>query len=118
MKRSARLQSASPWLKQYQGRNILRGYCKHFGVDWRCAAVELKQLGVQLDPEYLKQREMSERQLANNQKRRRHARIGEDGSDRWYDYDSPWAAYLAEDYAALFAMECELNLHATGEPNE
>jgi hypothetical protein len=109
MKRSARLQSARSWLKQYGGKNVLRGYCKHYGVDWRCAATELKQLGVHLDPEYLKKREVNERQPANSRKQRRAAQKGGESSDRWYDYDSPLEAYLAEDYAALNAMECELN---------
>ena len=34
LKRPARLQSAASWLKQYSGKNVLRGYCKHFGGDW------------------------------------------------------------------------------------
>lgn len=25
----------------YTSKNILQGYCRHFGVDWRCAAAEL-----------------------------------------------------------------------------
>lgn len=111
MKRSARVQSAVSWLKQYNGKNVLRGYCKHYGVDWRCAATELKQLGIELDPDYLKQREAAERQLANSRKRRREARTGEGPSEGWYEYDSPLEAYLAEDYAALYAMECELGTH-------
>jgi len=39
-------------MASYSGKNILRGYCVHFGVDWRCAATaaaELKTLGVSLD---------------------------------------------------------------------
>ena len=82
MKRSARLQSAASWLKRYSGKNVLRGYCKQYGVDWRCAAIELKQLGLQLDPNYLKQREVTEQQFANSRKRRREARIGEEAVNR------------------------------------
>ena len=107
MKRPARLQSAVAWLKQYSGKNVLRGYCKHYGVDWRCAAIELKQLGIHLDPDYLKQREIAEQQLAISRKKRHEARAEDGLSDRWYAYDSPLDAYLAEDYAALYAMECE-----------
>ncbi|MFO7902549.1 MAG: hypothetical protein R6U98_07810 [Pirellulaceae bacterium] len=88
MKRSARLQSATSWLKGYGGRNVLRGYCKHYGVDWRCAAVELKQLGVRLDPEYLRQREITEQELARSRQRRHAAKNAEESSDNWYDYDS------------------------------
>jgi len=75
MKRPARLQSAVSWLKQYNGKNVLRGYCKHYGVDWRCAAIELKQLGVHLDPDYLTRREITNQQPAISQKNvTRHAR--------------------------------------------
>ena len=114
-KRSARLQSAVSWLRRYGGKNLLRAYCKHYGVDWRCAAIELKQLGVHLDPEYLKRREVAEQQLANSRKQRREAHIGEELSERWHEYDSPLEAYLAEDYAALHAMEHELITHGIDE---
>lgn len=113
MKRSTRVQSAVSWLKQYSGKNILRGYCKHYGVDWRCAAIELKQLGIHLDPDYLKQLDVTEQQLANS--RRREAQIGEEQTERLYEYDSHLDAYLAEDYAALHAMECEFNTHRSDE---
>ncbi len=63
----------------------------------------------------LEQREVAERQLANSRKRRREANIGEELSERWHEYDSPLEAYLAEDYAALHAMECELNTHESDE---
>ena len=62
MNRPARLHSAVAWLKTSDGRHVLRSYCKYFGVDWRCAAVELQQLGVILDEDYLEARERSERQ--------------------------------------------------------
>ena len=58
-----------------------------------------------LDPDYLKQREVTERQLAESRKRRREAKIGEELSEHRYEYDAPLEAYLAEDYAALHAME-------------
>lgn len=46
---SARLQSARPWLKTYNGNNIAAGYRRHFGVDWVCALRELEMLGVKID---------------------------------------------------------------------
>lgn len=42
MKRAGRPAAAKAWLASYSGKNVLRGYCVHFAVDWRCAAVELK----------------------------------------------------------------------------
>ena len=111
MKRSARLQSAVSWLKQFSGKNVLRGYCKHYGVDWRCAAIELRRLGVQLDPHYLQQRELTEQNLAAKRKERREAQVAEDASQRWHDYETPLEAYLAGDYAALHDMDSQLNSH-------
>ena len=49
MARPARLQSARTWLKTYEGKNLVRGYRKHFGVDWECAFKELEMLGVKVD---------------------------------------------------------------------
>ncbi len=118
MKRSARVQSAVSWLKRYNGKNVLRGFCKHYGVDWRCAAVELKQLGIHLDPDYLRQREDTQQQLANSRKQRREAQMVEEPSEQWYDYDSPLDAYLAGDYAALHALEYELNAHGRDEDQQ
>ena len=111
MNRSARVRSAVSWLKRFSGKNLIRGYCKHYGVDWRCAAIELAQLGIDIDPEYLKQREATDEQLANSRKKRREAQAGEEMPERWYEYDSALEAYLVEDYAALHAMECERNPH-------
>ena len=107
MKRSARLQSAVSWLKQFEGNNVLRGYCKHYGLDWRSAAIELRQLGIQLDPDYLNQREQSERRLVNERRQRREARAGEDSLPKSFEYESLFDAYLAKDFAALYAMKCE-----------
>ena len=52
MDRAARLQSARHWLQTYVGQNIVKGYRKHFAVDWECAFKELEMLGVRIDPEY------------------------------------------------------------------
>lgn len=111
MKRSARLQSAVSWLKQFSGKNVLRGYCKHYGVDWRCAAIELKQLGVQLPSDYLQQRELTEQNLATKRKQRRQAQVSEFASQGWNEFEAPLDAYLEGDYAALYAMECQRNGH-------
>ncbi len=51
-KRPQRLQAAKSWLTTYTGKNIVHGYRKHFGVDWKTAFVELEMLGVEISPEY------------------------------------------------------------------
>jgi hypothetical protein len=53
MKCLARLQSAKRWLPTYQGKSILQGYKKWFGVNLHCAIQELKILGVKLDDNYI-----------------------------------------------------------------
>lgn len=103
MKRAARLQSAASWLKQFEGENVLRSYCKHYGVDWRCAVIELKRLGVEIDQEYIKRRERTERALIIQPRHHRESRA----NSGVIEYQSMLDAYLAEDFAALYAMECE-----------
>lgn len=107
MKRLARLQSARSWLNEYAGKNVLRGYCKHFGVDWRCAATELAMIGVSLDPEYLQKRERSEAELAMARKRKKRNSQLNEVSGSWHGHTDPFAAYVAGDYEALHALECE-----------
>ena len=49
MKRSQRLQAGRQWLSTYMGKNIVRSYQNHFGVDRICALLELKTLGRPID---------------------------------------------------------------------
>jgi len=107
MNRPARLQSAVAWLKEFEGRHVLRGYCKHYGVDWRCAAIELQQLGVKLDADYLEARERFDRQQFVNRKQRRDERDAELHCQDSIEYETLPDAYLAGDFPALHAMECE-----------
>ena len=48
MQKPARLESArtTQWVDKYTGKNVVRGYCKWFGVDELCAVIELRLLGV------------------------------------------------------------------------
>ena len=55
MDRKRRLDSAKHWLPTYKGKNIIKGYKKHYGVDWICAIKELELLGVDLNPEYVQE---------------------------------------------------------------
>ena len=55
MKRSHRLQAAKRWIHKYNGKNIVKGYSKHFAVDKICAAKELKILGQSILEEYIDQ---------------------------------------------------------------
>ncbi len=53
MNRKSRLACAKDWLAEYEGKNVVKGYRKHYGVDWLCAVNELKMLGVKLDQDYV-----------------------------------------------------------------
>lgn len=104
MKRKGRIASARTWLPTFTGKNVLRGYCRHFGVDWRCAVIELAQLGVKFDPAYLAQREITE--LAKIETRTPRKKKREAGAnDHWHPYTDPLSAYLAGDFAALHDLE-------------
>jgi len=53
MNRAGRLQSAKAagWVDAFQGKNIVRGYARWFGVDLLCAVAELRALGVSISHE-------------------------------------------------------------------
>ena len=55
MKRKVRLQSAKTWIAKYPGKNLIKEYRKHFGVDWFCAIQELQMMEVQINPQYVEQ---------------------------------------------------------------
>ncbi|MCC3377587.1 hypothetical protein [Cohnella sp. REN36] len=54
MNRQGRLQSAVSWLKKYNGKQYIRGYSKHYGVDTGTAIVELRMLGISLSDEVVR----------------------------------------------------------------
>ncbi|MCR9209722.1 MAG: hypothetical protein NXI28_15935 [bacterium] len=104
MKRAARLASAQSWLPKHTGKNVRRGYCKHFGVDWRCAAIELKTLGVTIDPEYLAKRETDEaNEIRRRTERKQQRELNENA--HWHPYIDQVPAFLAGDFAALHDLQ-------------
>ncbi|MEO1617577.1 MAG: hypothetical protein AAFV88_17120 [Planctomycetota bacterium] len=106
MNRARRIASARSWLTRYTGKNILRGYSKHFGVDWRCAAAELEMLGVKIDAKYLATREANEAELVRKRKERKREREElERETAQSHPYTDSSSAYLAGDFAALHDLE-------------
>lgn len=84
MNRKRRLDAARAWLPKYEGKNVVRGYRKHFGVDWACAFIELEMLGVDIDPGYKE----STLRAADAKARRKKVAGKEDGIDWSYqDFD-------------------------------
>ncbi|MDW7650357.1 MAG: hypothetical protein SCK29_00855 [Bacillota bacterium] len=52
MKRRSRLQAALHWIPKYPGKNLVRGYARHFGVNLPCAIIELEMLGHKIKQSY------------------------------------------------------------------
>jgi len=50
--RSSRLLKGKTWISSYAGKNIVRGYAKHFRVDLLCAIKELRLLGIMISELY------------------------------------------------------------------
>ncbi|MFW6351557.1 MAG: hypothetical protein ACOC2E_04160 [Bacteroidota bacterium] len=69
IKRPARLNAAAKWLNEYNGKNIVSGYAKWFGVDKICALSELKILGIEIDPE--RERQIIESVCARTEQKRK-----------------------------------------------
>ncbi|HWT73214.1 MAG TPA: hypothetical protein VN258_00610 [Mobilitalea sp.] len=60
LKKEARLQSAKSWISNYNGKNLVRGYRKRYGVTLLCAAEELKILGIEVSDQYISQIKLAE----------------------------------------------------------
>lgn len=75
MTRKSRLQAAPHWISQYPGKNILRGYRKHFAVDLECAIKELTILGISLDAQYLSQVRRSDQARIRHRQMQRQAAL-------------------------------------------
>lgn len=74
MNQKGRLQSAVGWLEKYTGKNYIRGYRKHFGVNVGMAIAELKILGVPLSDEMIQRAKQSAEALVKAKQRRKEER--------------------------------------------
>lgn len=52
LNRKQRVSIANNWLKSYNGKNVVKGYSKWFGVDLLCAIAELRIAGENISLEY------------------------------------------------------------------
>ena len=90
MNQKGRLDSAKHWILKYEGDNIIRGYRKHYGVDWICAINELKILGVELDSDYVKKLKQS---VEGNIKGKQRKKMRE--KEQQFEYSDERFAYIA-----------------------
>ncbi len=71
MKGSIRIEAARLWIPTYVGKNIVRGYARHYGVDLLCAIKELETIGHEITPEYKEQvKKTMENKVKQNQARK------------------------------------------------
>ena len=71
MKRAQRLQAAQKFLKKYEGKRIVYGYKKRFGVSALCAAIELKMLGHKIADELIEHYRKEEARRAELRRRKK-----------------------------------------------
>lgn len=96
MKRAARLQSAKSWLPKYNGKNVIRGYSKWFGLDYWCAIKELRMLGVKIDEDYVEQLKASLE--ANSRAKQQKKKLKEEYEiEEQYPYPDDTFAFIPDE---------------------
>lgn len=94
MNRARRLQSAERWIPTYSGKSIIRGYRKHYGVDWLCAIKELEMLGVPLDKDRVERLKKNVEGQIRAKQRAKLERKERELQALWEDSDDTFA-YIA-----------------------
>jgi hypothetical protein len=94
MDRKGRLDSAKHWIAKYKGKNIIKGYKNHYGVDWLCAIKELKMLCVGLDPGYVENLKLSVKNRIIEKQRLKNGKKQELENENSWDSDETFA-YIA-----------------------
>ena len=89
-RRSARLAVAVRWIKEYNGKNLIKGYAKHFGVDKLCAIKELAMLGVEISEERKKQIIDAHNRVIEQRRKRKEGKAKEEAffidSDEYFSF--------------------------------
>jgi len=63
--REKRLQMAKAWIPTYTGKNIVKGYKKHFALSPLAAVADLQLMGYEFTPEYIEQLKRDEVNRSN-----------------------------------------------------
>jgi len=87
MKGQSRLQAAKAWLARYPGKNIVKGYSRHFAVHKLCAVIELQIIGVPIDSSYIEKLKRSLKAVAKAKAEKKQKRQNEDHSECDMDGD-------------------------------
>ncbi len=94
MKRPQRLQAARHWIPKYDGKNLVKGYSKHFGVNKLCAVKELEMLGYTYSSAYKQQLKENELQKQRTAKKRK-ARKQMETEEEWDGFSNETFAFIA-----------------------
>ncbi len=94
-KRVQRLAAAPKWLPTYTGKDIVKGYRKHYGVDWQTAFTELELLGVAIDPVRKERTLQSVQQQATHRRQKKQERLAEQEAAAFgWDQDDTFAMII------------------------
>lgn len=67
--RERRLQMAKAWIPTYTGKNIVKGYRKHFALSPLGAVADLQMLGYEFTPEYIEELNRDEVNRSNSKRK-------------------------------------------------
>jgi len=95
MKQPQRLQAAKHWISKYEGKNLVKGYSKHFGVNHLCAVRELEMLGYTFGEQYKQQLKYNELQKQREAEKRKEQRKREKTAEEWDDFSDGTFAFIA-----------------------
>lgn len=85
-KRKQRLQKAKKFISTYEGKNIVRGYCRKFNVGQVCAIKELEILGYEIDSDYKKQAfSQHNARIKTDEKKRKEKETKKTELEPWQD---------------------------------
>src|SRR5690606_12379553 len=87
MKQFQRLHNALHWFKAYNGKNLVSGYSKRYGVDKLCAIRELGLLSVRFSDEYENNLRRSLQELWDQRRLRKEKRMQQ---NKVYPFESDW----------------------------
>ncbi|WP_407270407.1 hypothetical protein [Radiobacillus sp. PE A8.2] len=93
MDRPRRLQAALHWIPKYDGKNLVRGYSRHFNVNQWCAVNELETLGYHYSESYMQQIKnmVTQTQQAAAKRKAERKRKQESEMDLFEDSDETFA---------------------------
>lgn len=98
LNRTGRLLVGKAWISIYRGKNLTRGYAKHYGVDLLCAIVELRMLGVPVSAVYEEDIKKSIAARAKLKQKTRESYGMPDDLIDWEDVDMAFpAGYVDQD---------------------